>query len=288
MRLQAYLSQSGVASRRSVIDELEAGKVKVNGEVVRIPSYPIWPGKDEVTYEGQPVTLSSNKLYFIFNKPRGVISTAQDTHGRKTVLDFFKHVKERLYPVGRLDQETTGLLLITNDGDMANKLMHPKYGIAKIYEALLDREITSDEVNTLKAGVVLKDEEGEFKTAPCQIKILNARDGKSKVEVELHEGHKRQIRLMFKSVGINVIYLHRKFYGPLNLKGLTPGKSRPLNQQEVLLLKQIVSGEAPAGKPRQQNFNRSKSRRPFRRPRPKQDSPQAREGKHDHQGKESI
>ena len=288
MRLQAYLAQSGVASRRNVIDELEAGKVKVNGEVVRIPSYPIYPGKDEVTYEGQPVTLSSNKLYFIFNKPRGVISTAQDTHGRKTVLDFFKHVKERLYPVGRLDQETTGLLLITNDGDLANKLMHPKYGIAKIYEALLDREITNDEVNTLKAGVLLKDEEGEFKTAPCQIKVLNARDGKSKVEVELHEGHKRQIRLMFKSIGINVIYLHRKFYGPLNLKGLTPGKSRPLNQQEILSLKQIVSGEAPVGKPRGQNFNRAKPRRHFQRPKPKTNLPEAKEGEHDHQRKESI
>jgi len=282
MRLQSFLAQSGVASRRSVIDELEAGKVKVNGEVVRIPSYPIYPGKDEVTYEGHPVTLSSNKLYFIFNKPRGVISTAQDTHGRKTVLDFFKHVKERLYPVGRLDQETTGLLLITNDGDLANKLMHPSFGITKIYEALIDREISNEEVNTLKAGVLLKDEEGEFKTAPCQIKVLNARDGKSKVEIELHEGHKRQIRLMFKSIGINVIYLHRKFYGPLNLKGLTPGKSRPLNQQEILLLKQIVSGDAPAGKPCSQNFDRAKPRRHFRRPRPKQDSPEGKEREHDH------
>lgn len=280
MRLQAYLAQSGVASRRNVIAELEAGKVKVNGDIVRIPSYPIYPGKDEVTYEGQPVTLSSNKLYFIFNKPRGVITTTQDTHGRKTVLDFFKHVKERLYPVGRLDQDTTGLLLMTNDGDMAHKLMHPSFGVTKTYEALIDREISNEDVEQLKKGVMIKDEEREFQTAPCQIKVLNAREGKSKIEIELHEGHKRQIRLMFKSLGMNVIYLHRKFYGPLNLKGLTPGKFRPLNQQEILLLKQIVSGS--------QNFDRAKPRRHFRRPRQKQDSPESKERDHDQQRKEGI
>lgn len=279
MRLQSFLAQSGVTSRRNVIDELEAGKVKVNGDIVRIPSYPIYPGKDEVTYEGQPVKLSSNKLYFIFNKPRGVITTAKDTHGRKTVLDFFKHVKERLYPVGRLDQETTGLLLITNDGDLANKLMHPSFRISKVYEALIDKEISQEDVEKLKKGILIKDEEGEFQTAPCQIKVLNSREAKSKIEIVLHEGHKRQIRLMFQSIGIKVIYLHRKFYGPLNLKGLTPGKFRSLNNQEILSLKKIVSGESSSeAKPisdRPQrtshgNFDRRRqSRRPFRRPNPR-------------------
>ncbi len=294
MRLQAYLSQAGIASRRSVIEELEAGKVKVNGDVVRIPSYPIYPGKDEVTFEGQPVTLSSNKIYFIFNKPRGVITTTEDTHGRKTVMDFFKHVKERLYPVGRLDQDTTGLLLITNDGDLANKLMHPSFGITKVYEALVDRQVTPEEVEKLKTGVTIKEETGEeFKTAPCEIKVLNARDGKCKVEIGIHEGHKRQIRLMFKAVGVNVIYLHRKFYGPLNLKGLTPGKFRPLNNQEVMSLKRMVSGETspqrqerPAGeRPPRNNFPR-RPRRPFRRPRPQTGSSEPKEKTND-QGKES-
>lgn len=283
MRLQSYLAQSGVASRRNVIAELEAGKVKVNGDVVRIPSYPIYPGKDEVTYEGQPVTLSSKKLYFIFNKPRGVITTAKDTHGRKTVLDFFKHVKERLYPVGRLDQETTGLLLITNDGDLANKLMHPSYGVTKVYEALIDKGISEEDIEKLKKGVLLKDEEGEFQTAPCQIKVLNSHDGKTKVEITIHEGHKRQIRLMFQSIGIKVIYLHRKFYGPLNLKGLTPGKSRPLNNQEVLSLKKIVSGE-PSSETRRNFDRRRRSRRPFRRPGtgPKTNSSEVKEKQNEH------
>ncbi len=287
MRLQSFLSQSGVASRRSVIDELEAGKVKVNGEVVRIPSYPIYPDKDEVKYEGQIVKLSSQKLYFIFNKPRGVITTAKDTHGRKTVSDFFKHVKERLYPVGRLDQETTGLLLLTNDGDLANKLMHPRYGINKVYEALIDREISKEGVEKLKKGVTIKDEEGEFQTAPCEIRVLNSREGKSKVEIELHEGHKRQIRLMFKSLGIHVIYLHRKFYGPLNLKGLTPGKFRPLNSQEVLLLKKLVSGELSQNTP-QKNFRTSPKRRYFKEPKPRNPSSEVREKGHEDHGKKSI
>ena len=167
MRLQSFLSRAGIASRRNVIQELEAGKIKVNGQVVRIPSYPIFPEKDKVTYQDQPITLSSQRLYFIFNKPRGTITTVKDTHGRKTVSDYFKHVKERLYPVGRLDQDTTGLLLLTNDGDLANRLMHPRYGVEKVYEAHLNRGMTKEQVEQLEKGIVI---EGE-KTAPCRIKV---------------------------------------------------------------------------------------------------------------------
>ena len=231
------MAQAGVSSRRSIVAELEAGKVKVNGEVVRISSYPIFPDKDEVTYLDQLVTVSRSKLYFIFNKPHGVITTAKDTHGRKTVLDYFKDVKARLYPVGRLDQDTTGLLLLTNDGDLANKLMHPRYGVEKIYEAVLSQEATKEQIQQLEQGVII---EGE-KTAPCKIKILNAQDGKSKMEIVLHEGKKRQIRLMFQSVGIRVIDLHRKKYGPLDLRGLTPGQKRPLTGPELQLLKNTNS-----------------------------------------------
>ncbi|MBI4394694.1 MAG: rRNA pseudouridine synthase, partial [Candidatus Omnitrophica bacterium] len=201
MRLQSFLAQAGISSRRSVIEELEAGKVKVNGEVVRIPSYPIFPDKDKVTYLDQEVRLSSRKAYFIFNKPRGVITTAEDTHGRKTVLDYFKHVKERIYPVGRLDQDTTGLLLLTNDGELANKLMHPRFGVEKVYEALLDKEISKDKVIQLEQGVVI---EG-VKTSPCKIRILGTGEEKSKVEIILHEGRKRQIRNMFLAIGIRVL-----------------------------------------------------------------------------------
>ncbi|MBI1977158.1 MAG: rRNA pseudouridine synthase [Candidatus Omnitrophica bacterium] len=239
MRLQSFLAQSGVASRRNVIYELDQGKVKVNGEVVRIPSYPIYPDKDEVTYEGRPVTISSDKVYFIFNKPRGVVSTVKDTHGRKTVLDYFKDVNVRLYPVGRLDQDTTGLLLLTNDGDLANKLMHPRYGVEKVYEAKLDKEATKEQVEQLERGVMV---EGSM-TAPCRIHVLGAQDGNPRVEVFLHEGKKRQVRVMFQSVGVRVVHLHRKRYGPLVLKGLTPGKYRALTQAEVETLKRAVRGQ---------------------------------------------
>ena len=245
MRLQSFLSQAGIASRRSVVEELEAGKVKVNGEVVRIPSYPIFPGKDRVTYLDEEVTLSAKKVYFIFNKPKGVITTAEDTHGRKTVLHYFKDIKERLYPVGRLDQDTTGVLLLTNDGDLAHKLMHPSFGVEKIYEALLDNELTKEKKLELERGGV--EIEGE-KTAPCRIKILSTREGKSKVEVTLHEGKKRQIRVMFESIGIKVLHLHRKRYGSLTLQGLTPGKYRPLTEKEIseLRLKTINQKESPS------------------------------------------
>jgi pseudouridine synthase len=245
MRLQSFLAQAGVASRRSIVAELEVGKVKVNGDVVRIPSYPIFPDKDEVKYMDQVVTLSGNKLYFVFNKPRGIITTAKDTHGRKTVLDYFKDVKARLYPVGRLDQDTTGLLLLTNDGDLANKLMHPRYGVKKLYEAVLSQELTQDQISQLEQGVVI---EGE-KTAPCKMKILNVRDKTSKVEVVLHEGKKRQIRLMFQSIGIRVLNLHRKKYGPLDLRGLTPGKKRPLNAAEIQMLKNLSQSRESQRRP---------------------------------------
>lgn len=241
MRLQSFLAQAGISSRRSIVAELEAGKVKVNGEVVRISSYPIFPDKDEVTYLDQLVTISRSKLYFIFNKPRGVITTAKDTHGRKAVLDYFKDVKARLYPVGRLDQDTTGLLLLTNDGELANKLMHPRYGVEKVYEAVLNQEATKEQIQQLEQGVII---EGE-KTAPCKIKVLNTQDGKSKMEIVLHEGKKRQIRLMFQSVGIRVIDLHRKKYGPLDLRGLTPGQKRPLTVPELQALKNMTSSHQP-------------------------------------------
>lgn len=242
MRLQSFLSRAGITSRRKVLAELERGRVKVNGEVVRIPSYPIFPDKDQVSYLDRELSLSSKKLvHYIFHKPRGVITTAKDTHGRKTVLDYFKDVKERLYPVGRLDQDTTGLLLLTNDGELTLRLSHPRYGVQKVYEAVLDREISKDEAGRLERGVVI---EGET-TAPCNIKILWVREGRSKVEATLHEGKKRQIRLMFQSVGIRVLHLHRKRYGPLNLKGLPPGKSRRLSETEIQSLRNAVSCGEP-------------------------------------------
>ena len=236
MRLQSFLARSGVASRRNVLEEIEAGKVKVNGSIVRIPSYPIFPDRDRVSYCDQEVKLEE-KVYYLFNKPKGVITTVEDTHGRKTVLDYFKDVKERLYPVGRLDQDTTGLLILTNDGDLGLSLTHPRYEVEKVYEAVLDKELSKEHLDQLQSGVPIE----EHKTAPCRMCILNARFGKSKVEVVLHEGRKRQIRLMFQSLGYKVLHLHRKRYGPLSLKGLTPGKYRVLEASEVEALRRVIA-----------------------------------------------
>ncbi|OGW81556.1 MAG: hypothetical protein A3G33_01935 [Omnitrophica bacterium RIFCSPLOWO2_12_FULL_44_17] len=238
MRLQVFLSKCGISSRRSVLEEIEAGKVSINGDVVRIPSYPIFPEKDYVTYEGKPVRIET-KVYYMFHKPKGVITTVEDTHGRETVLDFFKHVKERIFPVGRLDQDTTGLLILTNDGDLSYRLTHPKFNVKKIYEALLNKRIPQCDVIKLERGVELED----GKTAPCRIKFLGARGDQCIVEIVLHEGKKRQIRLMFESIGYKVLELHRKIYGPLGLKGLPPGKSRELLPEEVAKLESYSQGE---------------------------------------------
>lgn len=252
MRLQSFLSKAGVMSRRAVVAEIEAGKVEVNGNVVRLPSYPVSPEKDRVMYAGREVKFREFR-YFIFHKPKGVITTAEDAHGRKTVLDFFKHVRERIYPVGRLDRDTTGLLLLTNDGDLTYRLTHPKFGVEKIYEAVVDKTVPEEKIRRLKRGILI---EG-YKTAPCKICPTNcdiARgnsvkptdfsnrnrkwwDDCHRLEITLHEGRKRQIRVMFKSVGVRVLELHRKQYGPLTLKGLPLGKFRELTDEEVKKLK---------------------------------------------------
>lgn len=239
MRLESFLAQSGLSSRRRVSNILEAGRVKVNDEVVRIPSYPIFPDRDKVTVDGRPVTVSQKKLYFMINKPKGVITTAKDTHGRKTVMDFFKDIRARLYPVGRLDQDTTGLLLVTNDGALTNRLTHPRYGVRKVYDALLDHEISQSQTARLESGVVI---EGR-RTARCRMKILSTRGGRSKVEVMLHEGRKRQIREMFETIGFRVVHLHRKRYGPLILHGLRTGARRELDESEIAALRQVAAEE---------------------------------------------
>ncbi len=268
MRLQSFLSQAGISSRRSVVDALASGKVQVNGEEVRIPSYPIFPGKDTVLFEGKVVKLSKNKSYFLFHKPKDVITTARDTHGRKTVLDFFKNAPERLYPVGRLDKDTTGLLIVTNDGDLTNRLTHPRFGVRKIYEATLQKKISKPQIEQLEKGILL---EG-IQTAPCEIRFLTPGEEGDKLEVTLHEGRKRQIRQMFLSLGFEVLTLYRKQYGPIKLEGLKPGEYRELTSTEVQALKAVSSKEA--GRPENSNFRRPQTPK-WRRP------PGARDGRRD-------
>jgi pseudouridine synthase len=231
MRLQSFLSRSGIASRRRAADLVREGKVTVNGEVVREPGRAVDPARDAVAFEGRAVR-PQEKLYFAFHKPRGVITTLKDTHGRRTVADFFRSVAARVYPVGRLDRDTSGLLLVTNDGDFALKIGHPRYGFEKVYEAVLAAPLGAGALARAERGLRV---EGRL-TRPCRIEP-RGRVGKGFLYVvRLHEGRKRQIRLMMLEVGARLVGLHRTRVGPIALGDLKPGAFRPLGAEELALL----------------------------------------------------
>jgi pseudouridine synthase len=203
----------------------------VNGEVVREPGRAVDPGRDTVAFEGREVR-PQEKLYFAFHKPRGVITTLKDTHGRRTVADFFRSIGARVYPVGRLDRDTSGLLLVTNDGDFALKVGHPRYGFEKVYEAVLAAPLAPGALARAEGGMKV---EGRA-TRPCRIEP-RGRAGKGFLYVvSLHEGRKRQIRLMMEDVGARLLDLHRTRVGPIALGDLKPGAFRPLGAEELALL----------------------------------------------------
>lgn len=231
-RLQVLISEAGIASRRASEKLILNGKVRLNGKIVRVLGTKADPRLDQIEVDGKKIELKkSEKIYFIFHKPLGVTTTLSDPHARKTIRDFFQDVKERVYPVGRLDRNTTGLLLVTNDGDLANKLMHPKFGVEKKYHVVIDQTLTLEEIKTLQSGIPM---DGK-KTAPCKISTLSP----CRFEVILHEGRKRQIRRMMEYVGKKVLCLHRKSYGFLELGKLKPGQKRPLTLKEINELKKI-------------------------------------------------
>ena len=237
MRLQSYLSKCGVTSRRKAAELVEQGKVTVNGQVVKEPGFAMDPEKDKVIFGGKTVH-THEKAYYMFHKPRNVITTVSDTHGRKTVADYFKKFSERLYPVGRLDRDTTGLLIMTNDGDFALRMTHPRYGQRKIYEMTLAKALSEEQRRKAEKGLWL---EGESrKTAPCTIKFEGKLGEAFKYKVTLHEGKKRQIREMMKIICAPLVTLHRNQVGSLTLGDLKPGHFRPLSSEEIEML---LSGE---------------------------------------------
>lgn len=228
-RLQKVIARSGVSSRRRAESLIEEGKVKVNGTVVTTMGAKV-SANDQVEVNGVPID-KEEPVYFLLYKPTGVISSARDDKGRKKVTDFFPDVKQRIYPVGRLDYETSGLLLLTNDGDFANRLMHPRYNLDKTYIAKIEGPIDKPKLNKLQAGVRLED----GKAAATAAKRLSSDRTKntSIVELTLHEGRNRQVRRMLEAVGCRVVKLKRESYGFLNLKGLNPGDWRELTPHEV-------------------------------------------------------
>ncbi len=235
MRLQKFMAMCGVASRRRSEDMIAGGLVKVNGAAVTAPGFTVDPDRDTVTVEGK--TLRPPKsLYLLFHKPRGVVTTMKDPQRRGTVADYFKSVPQRVYPVGRLDRDTEGLLLMSNDGELAHRLMHPRYKVEKKYEALVRGALSAKKAEDLRKGVLLED----GLTAPARVRVIRAGRQESLLALTLREGRKRQVRRMLEHVGTPVISLKRTGYSFLTLGGLKPGGFRHLTAGEVKRLKKEV------------------------------------------------
>jgi pseudouridine synthase len=225
MRLNAYLARAGVASRRGAEELIRAGRVRVNGEVAGLATFV--EASDRVELDGRP--LAPQPLtYVLLHKPAGVVTTAHDPHGRPTVVELVG-VPQRVVPVGRLDADTTGALLLTNDGALSHRLMHPRYQVDKVYEAEVEGEPDDEALRRLAAGVELED----GPTAPAGV----CRLGPSRLELTLHEGRKHQVKRMCEAVGHPVRRLHRREYAGLTLEGLEPGAWRELTAREVAALR---------------------------------------------------
>ncbi|KRN86925.1 pseudouridine synthase [Ligilactobacillus acidipiscis] len=238
-RLQKVMANAGVASRRASEKMIIEGRVRVNGKTVTELGVKV-SGEDAVEVDGHLLEQSDQKVYFILYKPRGVISAAKDDKNRKVVTDFFQDIPQRIYPVGRLDYDTSGLVLMTNDGDLANKLMHPRYHVNKTYVAKVKGIPESNELERLRHGVLL---DKTHKSSPAKTKLMSVDKKKNTalVSLTIHEGRYHQVKRMLKSVGHPVEKLKRETYGFLNLDGLTSGDFRKLTNQEITALKKMVA-----------------------------------------------
>ena len=227
-RLQKRIAEQSDYSRRKAEELIIEGKVSVNGKTIQELGYKV-TDKDKIEIEG--VALNTNeKKYFILNKPEKCVSTVSDDKGRKTVIDFIK-TKAKVYPIGRLDYDTTGLLLLTNDGDFANLLMHPSSNIEKVYSAKIDGIMTLADIKELKQGVLIDG----YKTKECRVKVrkVNNKSNTSIIEIGINEGRNHQIKKMFKALGFNVLKLDRIRYGILTIENLKRGESKELSKKDV-------------------------------------------------------
>jgi 23S rRNA pseudouridine2605 synthase len=225
MRLAKYLAHAGVASRRAAEEVIAAGRVTVEGETVTDPARDVQPGA-RVSVDGRALDGPEPRVVFALNKPVGVLSTARDTHGRRTVVDLVPADGLRLYPVGRLDADSSGLILLTNDGELANRLTHPRFEVPKTYRARLGGgPVSEGTLRALRGGVQLED----GRTAPARVRRIGA----GQIEITIHEGRNRQIRRMGEAVGHPVLELARTGFGGLALDGLADGAHRRLRPAEV-------------------------------------------------------
>lgn len=237
-RLQKIISRSGAASRREAERLILAGRVTLNGQPVTELGIQADPDSDVIAIDGEALAGEQEKLYFLLNKPKGCISAVKDDRNRTTVIDLLPEVREYIYPVGRLDYDTEGLLLLTNDGLMMNGLLHPRYEIEKTYVAKAEGILTARDIQKLARGILLED----GMTAPAKIKPLRAAADKSwcTLEVTIHEGRNRQVRRMLQAVGHRVQSLERIAFAGLSLAGVQRGEHRALTDREVAELKKLA------------------------------------------------
>ncbi|MFA7672638.1 MAG: pseudouridine synthase [Clostridia bacterium] len=230
MRLQKYISTAGTTSRRKAEDLIFSGHVTVNGE--KVTDIVMVNDEDDVRIDGKPVKNSEKKLYYVFNKPEMVITSMDDQFSRKTVSDFFNNIPERVYPVGRLDYDSSGVLFMTNDGDFANFMMHPSNEIVKTYYIVGKGEITDDIKGRLEKGVDI----GGYVTSHAEVTDITNKNGVCEAYLKIHEGKNRQIRKMFEAVGIKVIRLQRTAIGTIELGILKKGHYRTMLEKELISL----------------------------------------------------
>lgn len=235
MRLNRYVAQSGICSRRKAVDLIKLGEVKVNGEVILEPGYEVQVD-DNVSYKGKNIKPSSNKIYILLNKPKDTITTVSDERGRKTVMDIVgRTIKERIFPVGRLDRETTGLLLLTNDGELAQKLSHPSFMVKKFYHVTLDRVLMQGDLEAIKKGVELED----GKISVEGVDYIEEKP-KNEIGIEIHVGKNRIVRRIFEHLGYTVERLDRTYYAGLTKKDLQRSHYRVLDEREIIMLKHFT------------------------------------------------
>ena len=232
MRINKFLAEKGIASRRHADEMISAGRVKINGQIATLGANV--EEDDEIMVDDALVSMDETKLeYYIMNKPKGVVCTVSDDRGRKTVMDLLPEGVGRVFPVGRLDYATEGLLILTNDGDLAFRLTHPTSEIPKTYMARIEGTLTEKDLNPIRSGVEL---DGVL-TKKCKAHIVETNKAYTKVHVTITEGRNRQVRRMFESIGKNVEFLKRISIGQLKLKGLDRGEIRELNEMEIAYLK---------------------------------------------------
>jgi 23S rRNA pseudouridine2605 synthase len=239
VRLQKVIAQSGLASRRAAEQLIRQGRVAVNGTTVTELGVRVDPERDEVCVDARRLRLEEPKVYLLFHKPKGCVTTLKDPQGRQTVVDFVGNIDARVYPVGRLDYDAEGLLLLTNDGVLAHKLQHPRYGVSKVYEVKVAGHPGEDTLQQLRSGVKL--EEGI--TGPAGVEVLRLLPRACWLRIVLHQGWNRQIKRMCAVVGHPVVKIKRVAYGPLTLGRLTVGAFRPLTAQEVRALQAAASAQ---------------------------------------------